>query len=341
MSQQNLAEELTSGFLRYIVKVSENRSFIRTMQPSEPILAYLSMRMMYQGGGKMRRDLLNALFRTATEGFINIGDIGEVLAVLVLLFSFDKSLDISFSRMDHNPSVKLGGVPISLFLSTSLPRTVFSEMEGRVKSKPEMECLWRGCIFFNHMVRIRRRQLSEKTLRMLFNRGAAIILLVNFTGADILIPVFIPEDDKMSYIIIQVKNRKEDSITGDKTKMDAEVGMKQAAIHLPTVKAHLALMMCLRCTNGGSQVLYPKLIERGQGRTASAGYRWNDMNRIVVLLCGLTLSMYPGLQFKNESEMHDAAESIIVMKQMLWCTAEDIGEEKTPFYQNLLPWDYE
>lgn len=144
----------------------------------------------------------------------------------------------------------------------------------------------------------------------------------------------------MSYIIIQVKNRKEDSITGDKTKMDAEVGMKQAAIHLPTVKAHLALMMCLRCTKGGSQVLYPKLIERGQGRD-NAGYRWNDMNRIVVLLCGLTLNMYPGLQPKNETEMHDAVESIKVMKQMLRCTAEDIGEEKTPLYQNLSPWDYE
>lgn len=103
------------------------------------------------------------------EGFINIGDIGEALAVLVLLFSFDRSLDISLSRMDHNPSVKLGCVPITLFLSTSLPRTIFSEMEGRAKSRPEMERLWRGCIFFNHMVRIQRRQLSEKTLRMLFN----------------------------------------------------------------------------------------------------------------------------------------------------------------------------
>lgn len=37
-----LAEELTSGHLRYVTDINTERTFLLTMQPSEPILSYTS-----------------------------------------------------------------------------------------------------------------------------------------------------------------------------------------------------------------------------------------------------------------------------------------------------------
>lgn len=41
-----LAEELVSGWLRYIVYINEGRDMLRTTQPSEPILAHTSAQLM-------------------------------------------------------------------------------------------------------------------------------------------------------------------------------------------------------------------------------------------------------------------------------------------------------
>ena len=330
ISLQSLAEELTSGFLRYIVKVSEDRAFIRTTQPSEPMLAYLSMDMMRQGGGKLRLELVKAMFRNAMEGFINVGDVGEAVAALVLLFSFDRVHAISLDG--QGPSINIQCIPLTDFLGASLPPKIFREMETRARSKVEMARLWGGYVFFNHMVKLKEKPAAE-ILRQAFNRGAAMILPDKFPGADILIPVFIPEGNEMSYFIIQVKNRKDDSITRGETRLDANQGMKLATSQLPRVKAHLALMMCLQCTQGGSVVLYPQLKKRQKNGSI---YSWNNMNRVVVLLCGLNLNLFPGLQLESKSTQPGAQESIDVMKKMLWCTAED-GDDGSVYDRRLRP----
>ena len=90
-------------------------SFIRTTQPSNPMLAYLSMDMMRESGGKLRMELVKAMFRSATEGFINVGDIGEALAALVLLFSFDRVHAISLKGL--SPPVKVQCIPLAKFLT--------------------------------------------------------------------------------------------------------------------------------------------------------------------------------------------------------------------------------
>lgn len=50
VSEQPLAEKLVSGYLRYIVKVNDQRTLLRTKQPSEPLLAHVASRLMQRGG---------------------------------------------------------------------------------------------------------------------------------------------------------------------------------------------------------------------------------------------------------------------------------------------------
>lgn len=59
------------------------------MQPSEPILAHISATEMKDR--TKRLDVVKALYRNITQGTIHIGDIGEIVAALILLFAFDKT----------------------------------------------------------------------------------------------------------------------------------------------------------------------------------------------------------------------------------------------------------
>lgn len=85
----SLAEKLTSGYLRCIVDINVERTLLRTTQPSEPILAFLSAeKLLHDRESRLRA--VKALYENTTKGFIHLGDIGEAVAALVLLFTFDK-----------------------------------------------------------------------------------------------------------------------------------------------------------------------------------------------------------------------------------------------------------
>jgi hypothetical protein len=77
-----------SGYLRYIVNVTDDRNLLRTIQPSEPILAYVSSVEMKD---RIKRlNVIRALHENIMRGTIHVGDIGEMVAALILLFAFHK-----------------------------------------------------------------------------------------------------------------------------------------------------------------------------------------------------------------------------------------------------------
>lgn len=140
-----LAEELTSGYLRYIVGISDDRKFLQTMQPSEPILAHISATEMKDRTNRL--DVVKALYRNITHGTIHIGDIGEIVAALILLFAFDKT---------HTKS-RPGPVQFSQFLGSLLGNDVCLGLKPCIDDDNEMQRLWTdGYVFFNHFASPRR-----------------------------------------------------------------------------------------------------------------------------------------------------------------------------------------
>lgn len=91
--------------------------------------------------------------------------------------------------------------------------------------------------------------------------------------------------------------------------------------------------MCLWCTQGGSEVLYPQQKKRQKNGSI---HSWDNMNRVVFLLRGLNLNLFPGLRLENKSTQPSAQESIEVMKKMLWCTVED-GEDDSVYNRRMTP----
>lgn len=180
---------------------------------------------------------------------------------------------------------------------------------------------WRGYFFFNHMMRVREK-VTENTVRGAFNRGAAILIPVDQVGANILIPIFVSENE-MSWFLIQVKNRKDDTMS-DERKREAKLALQLAAMNLPNGnRAHLGMMMCLQSTETGvDEVVHPMLMQCDTAAETESEYEW-DMKRVVLLSCGLSADLFPGLACS------EAGECVGVLRDMLDYTAD--GVEATTY----------
>ncbi|KAL1984045.1 hypothetical protein VTN96DRAFT_9642 [Rasamsonia emersonii] len=244
----DLAETLSSSYLRYITGISEDHTLLSTTQPSEPILAFISAQDMLEDPGRRLR-AVEALYDNVSKGFIHLGDIGEAIAALILMFTFDRVHGLRYPTP----------VKFSKFIETLLPHSAVLEIESRMGDSENMQALGdHGFVFFNHFVRLSERP-TEKTIRMAYGRGAAIFAPPRFKGCDIIIPIHVQGQDKMSYFIVQVKNRSDDTLSKS-LRNEARESLKSAADILPRPPSHMAMLMSLRSKDGQRDigVVYPE-----------------------------------------------------------------------------------
>lgn len=364
VAQHNLAEELVSGFLRYIVDVSDDRKFLRTLQPSEPILAYTSAIEMWKKPS-LREYAMKSLYESTVNGTIHLGDIGDIVAALLLLFTFDK---IHSTRLPT--PIKISDFMTTL-LSGDRPLGLGKCMEQNAATRK----LWTdGVVFFNHFVRTTEKP-TLGTLQQAYRRGAAIFPPTGYKGCDAIIPVLIPQEEAMTYIVIQVKNRRDDDLSHG-LRNEARYALDSAAKHLPSSQAHIALMMSLRgkLSRGEVDIIYPPLDLRsegaGQGQPATISkrtprsrrrgnrkgipgqptpqssdsgflrapkYIWNDGAKVVLAAVGLDTDIYPGLRFRDgsESEPQETQRVVDYMQRLLDCTSEFAFASQDPYYKHL------
>ena len=64
---------------------------MQTVQPSEPVLAISSTEHMIKDP-QTRLDIIKVMYNSTTKGTIHLGDIGEMVFALLLLFSYDKPI---------------------------------------------------------------------------------------------------------------------------------------------------------------------------------------------------------------------------------------------------------
>ena len=191
----HLAETLVSGYLRMIYSIRNDRLEMRTIQPSEPMLAWVSFLEM-QVWPNCRSQVVEIFYRQCTVGSIDTGDIGEMVAALIFMFSFDKK-----QRTDVN-----GPMPQTVyeFLASLFGDHVVSSA-GLDSNKTGERMVWlmmNGFVCFNHFVRL-EGPVNDTVLRQAWGRGTALFTYPGTAYFDIIIPVAIPDDNEMSYIIIQ------------------------------------------------------------------------------------------------------------------------------------------
>lgn len=333
-----LAEDMVNRFLRYVVYINEARDVLRTTQPSEPILAFVASERMKDPGTRLR--VIRQFVRSCFEGTVNVGDVGEITASLLFLLAYDEAV--------QSQQTFPAPIPLAHFMTSMFGPQPGESMGTCMVTDQDMKKLWEtGQVFFNHFVKVSKVPDAAK-LEETFERGAALFLPDKFPGADILIPIRVP-GSKMTFCLVQVKNRKRDHSTPD-LRNKAISALTHAVDELGLSRNHIGVMMCLRrqqhtiCTENDDrfQVLLPEIQNsRATRSTKSFGsYKWpKNSKRLVAIATGLDAELYPFIDQCMGARTEETAQILPTLQRLLDCVPgtslpDDIEED---FVRRLMP----
>ena len=192
------ASELIASHLAVLTRTDDERRFLRTVYPSEPILAEVSARLTHNYGWA---NPLYALVHYVQGGIVEAGFRGELITKIVCLMPMDKALSqipVPENRWQYSQPI-----PVSNFLNHLIvPLRGYSTFSEGLKGVQDRDSILystlnidneklqrflHGYVFFNHFVRVDVK-LSYSMLVHAWNRGAAIMCMTNTKGIDHVIP---------------------------------------------------------------------------------------------------------------------------------------------------------
>jgi len=195
------ASELIASHLAVLTRTDDERHFLRTVYPSEPILAEVSAGLTHEHGWASP---LSALVHYVKGGIVDAGFRGELITKIVCLMAMDRAL--SQIPLPPNRWLFSRPIPVSDFLDHLIVPLqgylTFSEglkgVQDRDNIPPgtlniddeKLQRFLRGRVFFNHFIRVEVK-LSYSMLVHAWNRGAAIMCKTNTKGIDHVIPVML------------------------------------------------------------------------------------------------------------------------------------------------------
>ncbi|KAN0067421.1 hypothetical protein V8E54_014511, partial [Elaphomyces granulatus] len=239
----HLSENLVSGYLRMVYSISDDRRLMRTIHPSEPILAYVAAEQMRKKPN-LSLQILQKFHSHCALGTIDVGDIGEIVAALIFLLSFDKK-----HAQQSDMGIELYPSPVGLhsFLESLFGEKFVRTELGQYVDDNEgiRKVMTKGFVFFNHFTRL-EGPVNDSVLRQAWGRGVALFAYAGTAYFDIVIPIAVPDGNIMTYLIVQVKNRQDDQL-GHGLLNEADYTISKAASNLPEVPACLGIFMALRC----------------------------------------------------------------------------------------------
>lgn len=298
---------------------------MRSYDPSKPALALVSQHGM-PTASKTRLEVVRDLYPDVIHQPVPVTYTGDVTAALILLFTVDNA----------QPEGGRGQQPLKLatFLSALLPNNVVESIQARMENRDGLRTLWdEGTVSFNRFVRL-VDDPDEGTLRRAYDHGVAVFPHSGYKGPDMIVPVFLPSKDEMSYILVRGAGWRQNAIIED--FKDAEKGsLKYDALSLSGPETgydddeaepvpHIGIIFSLRGEEGhaAAKVIYPEPAT-SQGPAAAGPYSFDDLERVVVAAVGMDFSIYPGLLHPKDtaSDPVNSIETLDFLREFL-CHAD-------------------
>jgi hypothetical protein len=191
------AAEVVSSHLAVLLKTDDDRHFLRTYYPSEPILAEASAQCTSSIGWSYP---LKALYHQMQNGIVDAGYRGELLSKILCLMAMDdtpkpfpeKVPTDALPYFQHTQPVKVK-VFLNKWLAAPSGKGQFTDAlyEKNIRTdSDELERFLNGYVFFNHFIRL-ERTVSMEAIVCAWNRGAAIMPKENAHAFDHVIPVML------------------------------------------------------------------------------------------------------------------------------------------------------
>ena len=308
---QSLAEQLSANYFHYVADISDDRTLVRTIQPSEPILSWIAAQEMYDQN--QRYAVVRAMLYHTQRGFINVGNVGEMTASMILLFAFDNAHGAGLPRP----------IPLFAFLKALVPQ-ICDEIQSHCNDNSELNEVWNGSVYFNSFVETenKNRHITPEVLQRAYARNAALFAPDNFPGCDLIIPVVVVKKGrrKMTYILVQVKNAEDLDLTSSLRINAPQVLKPHKTLTKPEVPPFFGLYMSLRGNSPPEKHPRAELVSRA------------DENKAIIVVAGLDATVYPALQDED-------GRMVSLMRNLLECTMHINVPKRTRFLRRFYPID--
>lgn len=190
------AEEMISSHLAILVRTDDDRHFVRTAYPSEPVVAQASASIIAKLGWALP---LKALCHYVHNGIVGTaGYRGELLSKILCLMAIDSAqIEPPDLQWSYAQPIKVSRFLDHLLAAPSGATSFSTSLEAGALhvDEKELQRFLNGYVFFNHFIRV-EVQLSADLLVKLWNRGAAIQPVGNCEAFDHVIPVMLAQVDE-------------------------------------------------------------------------------------------------------------------------------------------------
>jgi len=196
------ATRVVASHLAVLLSTDQDRHFLQTFYPSEPVLAEASAMITSEKGWVFA---LKSLVHLLQNGIVDAGYRGELLSKVLCLMAVDdskKEPDPDNSRWIHSRPAKVRDFLDSWLTAPNKNHQTFSAAlcDGRKDADAnELKRFLDGHVFFTHFIRP-CEVVSFETIVCAWNRGAALMPPENtYYSFDHVIPVMLaPEDGEPS-----------------------------------------------------------------------------------------------------------------------------------------------
>jgi hypothetical protein len=202
-----LAHELVAGHMATLFAVDSSRQLLLTAYPPEPVLCEAAARLWNtafasesrgRGGGIYWQTAILPTLVHLKHGTTSLGYTGELVARFLLLLAVDRAKQASDAHYFSDT------VSLSAFLAelANLP-------PANLPPSGDSDRFANANVRFTHFTLLETAP-TMSTLQLLRSRCSAAVMPAGHLGANIIIPLRL-SDGTLSYILVQVKNRKSDS----------------------------------------------------------------------------------------------------------------------------------
>lgn len=285
-----MGEAYVAEHLRFIISINKDRTFTQTIQPSEPVLAHAAIQLLSHRPRLL--DSLNASHAACLRATIDIGDIGELVAAMTIIFSVVLAQVTTGDRLPRLMKVEA-------FFGLLFGVSFGQQVANQIKGEDGLQDIWtNGYMVCNHFVHI-YNQPDKSTIRAAFSCGAGIILPPRYPSADLLIPIkpiggFV-DKKSITCLLVQVKNRADDTMTSG-LSIEAASPVMSAAKELGLTLKYFDLIMCLR----GQKDEQSRKISLISNRPAGTK-RQKMSEAVVITTVGFGSQLFPNIAPKEGS----------------------------------------
>jgi len=214
-SRSSLASRAVADFMAILAYVDYENDGHVSSYSSDPVLALGATEVWYANDTALSNHLLPQLNKLLLNEILDVGEVGEVLARILLLLVMDACVVKMEQKTQSHRDCQFSGqlVDVQLFMEALVGSSPVVKMERQKvadqKTQDAFEtwrARWDGWqVGFCHFVQL-FSEPTEEMLWMLLGRRAAGVFPRNQSGADLVLPILHQGQRKVSLMLIQVKN---------------------------------------------------------------------------------------------------------------------------------------